>query len=118
MLIQRLLVYGGAGLLSAGLTLVGLQSLLADRLERAALANQVSATSFNLRLVALALERFPREAVAEISGLTLAATPPPEASGIDPLLSGIDPLLKRQSDGLHPLCQESCPLGLTHPPGA
>jgi two-component system osmolarity sensor histidine kinase EnvZ len=120
MLIQRLLVYGGAGLLSAGLTLVGLQSLLADRLERAALANQVSATSFNLRLVALALERFPREAVAEISGLTLAATPPPEASGIDPLLSGIDPLLKRQSDGLQAeLCRQlaSClPVQPSHSP--
>ena len=75
---QRLLVYGGVGLVSAGLTLVGLQSLLADRLERAAMANLANATSFSLRLADLALERFPREAVAEISGLTLAATPPPQ----------------------------------------
>jgi two-component system osmolarity sensor histidine kinase EnvZ len=114
MLIWRLLAYGGAGLISAGLTLVGLQSLLADRLERAALANQASATGFNLRLVALALERFPRETVAEISGLTLAATPPPE-------VSGADPLLKRQSAGLQAeLCRQlaSClPVQPSHSPG-
>lgn len=97
---QRLLIYGGVGLLSAGLTLVGLQSLLADRLERAALANLANATTFSLRLAALALERFPREAVAEISGLTLAATPPPQPRGADPLL-------ERQSAGLQAeLCRQ------------
>ena len=97
---QRLLVYGGVGLVSAGLTLVGLQSLLADRLERAAMANLANATSFSLRLADLALERFPREAVAEISGLTLAATPPTQPRGTDPLL-------ERQSAGLQAeLCRQ------------
>ena len=99
-LMQRLLVYGGVGLLSAGLTLVGLQSLLADRLERAALANLANATTFSLRLADLALERFPREAVAEISGLTLAATPPPQPREADLLL-------ERQSAGLQAeLCRQ------------
>lgn len=97
---QRLLVYGSVGLLSAGFTLVGLQSLLADRLERAALANLANTTTFSLRLAALALERFPREAVAEISGLTLAATPPLQPRGADPLL-------ERQSAGLQAeLCRQ------------
>ena len=97
---QRLLVYGGVGLVSAGLTLLGLQSLLADRLERAALANLANATSLSLRLADLALERFPREAVAEISGLTLAATPPPQPREADPLL-------ERQSAGLQAeLCRQ------------
>lgn len=99
-LMQRLLIYGGVGLISAGLTLVGLQSLLADRLERAALTNLANATTFSLRLADLALERFPREAVAEISGLTLAATPPPQPREADPLL-------ERQSAGLQAeLCRQ------------
>jgi two-component system osmolarity sensor histidine kinase EnvZ len=99
-LMQRLLIYGGVGLISAGLTLVGLQTLLADRLERAALTNLANATTFSLRLADLALERFPREAVAEISGLTLAATPPPQPREADPLL-------ERQSAGLQAeLCRQ------------
>ncbi|MEB3105246.1 MAG: histidine kinase, partial [Cyanobacteriota bacterium] len=63
-------------LLAGTATVLGLQLLLAARVERAALKRLGRDTAYNLRLANLALERLPRDAVGEISGLQLAATPP------------------------------------------
>ncbi len=63
-------------LLAGTATVLGLQLLLAARVERAALKRLGRDTAYNLRLANLALERLPRDAVGEISGLQLAAAPP------------------------------------------
>lgn len=70
------LALAAAGLTAGGATLLGLQLLLATRLEQAALLRLSQSTAFSLRLADLALERYPRDAVAAISGLDLAAAPP------------------------------------------
>ena len=68
-----------AALLAGAATVLGLQLLLAARVERAALKRLGRDTALNLRLADLALERLPRDGVAQLSGLELAPSPPPEA---------------------------------------
>ncbi len=73
----KLLAYGGCGVSLWLLSLLLIQSLLARRIERARMAQLGSEVAFSLRLGELALERLPMDAVAELSGLELASTPPP-----------------------------------------
>ncbi|MFO7628829.1 MAG: ATP-binding protein [Prochlorococcaceae cyanobacterium] len=64
-----------------GLSLLVLQALLAQRLERAQISQMGPEVAFNLRLGELALERLPPAAVAKISGLRLQVGPPPPMGG-------------------------------------
>lgn len=76
----RLLAYGACGV---GLTLLSLalvQGLLGRRIARAQMAQLGQEVAFSLRLGELALERYPLETVAELSGLQLAPLAPPNAS--------------------------------------
>jgi two-component system osmolarity sensor histidine kinase EnvZ len=59
----------GAGV--SALSLVLLQTLLAQRLERAQIAQMGPEVAFNLRLGELALERLPPAALSRLSGLPL-----------------------------------------------
>ena len=59
----------GAGV--SALVLALLQTLLAQRLERAQIAQMGPEVAFNLRLAELALDRLPPEALARLSGLPL-----------------------------------------------
>lgn len=96
----------GAALLAGGATVLSLQLLLASRIERAALRRISQTTALSLRLSDLALERYPREAVASISGLELVAAPPV------PPGSPVPPQLRRQGAWLRAaLCAEleACP---------
>ncbi|MEO1004066.1 MAG: ATP-binding protein [Cyanobacteria bacterium J06638_7] len=73
----QLLAYAGWGVSLWLVSLLLIQTLLARRIERARMAQLGSEVAFSLRLGELALERLPMEAVAELSGLQLASTPPP-----------------------------------------
>jgi two-component system osmolarity sensor histidine kinase EnvZ len=75
----RLLAYGACGVGLWLLSLLLIQSLLARRIVRARMVQLGSEVAFSLRLGELALERYPMEAVAELSGLQLASAPPPAA---------------------------------------
>ena len=59
----------GAGVSALALAL--LQTLLAQRLERAQIAQMGPEVAFNLRLAELALDRLPPEALSRLSGLPL-----------------------------------------------
>ncbi|MFZ9216305.1 MAG: ATP-binding protein [Vulcanococcus sp.] len=71
----------GAGISALALAL--LQTLLAQRLERAQIAQMGPEVAFNLRLGELALDRLPPQALARLSGLPLrvGTTPPVSADG-------------------------------------
>ena len=71
----------GAGISALALAL--LQTLLAQRLERAQIAQMGPEVAFNLRLAELALDRLPPEALARLSGLPLRVgeRPPVSADG-------------------------------------
>ena len=71
-------VLAGAGISALGL--VVLQSLLAQRLERAQIAQMGPEVAFNLRLGELALDRLPPQALARLSGLPLRVGPFPPVS--------------------------------------
>ncbi len=80
----RLLAYGACGI---GLTLLSLalvQGLLGRRIARAQMTQLGQEVAFSLRLGELALERYPLETVAELSGLQLAPLAPAEASPVTP----------------------------------
>ena len=66
-------VLAGAGISALGL--VVLQSLLAQRLERAQIAQMGPEVAFNLRLGELALDRLPPQALVRLSGLPLRVVP-------------------------------------------
>ena len=74
-------VLAGAGL--SGLCLVVLQTLLAQRLERAQISQMGPEVAFNLRLGELALDRLPPQAISRLSGLPLrvGARPPVSDDG-------------------------------------
>lgn len=99
------LALAAAGLTAGGATLLGLQLLLATRLEQAALLRLSQSTAFSLRLADLALERYPRDAVAAISGLDLAAAPPLDPGPLPARVARQGRLLRRE------LCRllEGCP---------
>jgi two-component system osmolarity sensor histidine kinase EnvZ len=92
----------GAGVSALGLAL--LQTLLAQRLERAQIAQMGAEVAFNLRLAELALDRLPPAALARLSGLPLlVADRPPRRT---------DQRLSRQAAQLQAdLCQrlDPCP---------
>ncbi|MCU0529178.1 MAG: ATP-binding protein [Cyanobium sp. Prado107] len=73
----KLLGYGACGLGLWLLSLLMIQSLLGRRIVGARMSQLGSEVAFSLRLGELALERYPMEAVAELSGLQLASQPPP-----------------------------------------
>ncbi|SBO41901.1 ATP-binding protein [Cyanobium sp. NIES-981] len=73
----RVLAYAACGLLLWLLCLVTVQALLSRRLARSQMIQLSSEVAFSLRLGELALEQYPMEAVAELSGLELAKSPPP-----------------------------------------
>lgn len=79
--LPRLLAYGAVALATGAATAAVLQGLLASRLEWAATRRLAAETALSLRLADVALERLPREAVAEQSGLVLA--PRPAAMGTE-----------------------------------
>ena len=85
----------GAGV--TAFTLALLQTLLAQRLERAQITQMGPEVAFNLRLGELALDRLPPAALSRLSGLPLRV-------GADPPLSA-DARLKRQARQLQ---QELC----------
>jgi two-component system osmolarity sensor histidine kinase EnvZ len=93
----------GAGV--SALCLALLQTLLAQRLERAQISQMGPEVAFNLRLAELALDRLPPAALARLSGLPLlVAERPPTAAG--------GGRLQRQAARLQAdLCQrlEPCP---------
>ncbi|MFM8936294.1 MAG: ATP-binding protein [Vulcanococcus sp.] len=92
----------GAGV--SALCLALLQTLLAQRLERAQIAQMGPEVAFNLRLAELALDRLPPAALARLSGLPLLVVDRPPR--------GTDPRLRRQAAQLHAdLCQrlDPCP---------
>ncbi|MFZ9951660.1 MAG: ATP-binding protein [Vulcanococcus sp.] len=92
----------GAGV--SALTLALLQTLLAQRLERAQIAQMGPEVAFNLRLAELALDRLPPEALARLSGLPLRVGERPPVSA--------DGRLRRQADALRRhLCRrlDPCP---------
>ena len=68
----------GAGV--SALVLAVLQTLLAQRLERAQIAQMGPEVAFNLRLAELALDRLPPEALARLSGLPLRVGERPPVS--------------------------------------
>ena len=69
----------GAGI--SACTLALLQTLLAQRLERAQIAQMGPEVSFNLRLAELALDRLPPAALTRLSGLPLRVGDHPPLSG-------------------------------------
>ncbi|MCP9830507.1 histidine kinase [Synechococcus sp. HJ21-Hayes] len=69
----------GAGV--SALSLVLLQALLAQRLERAQIAQMGPEVAFNLRLGELALERLPPAALSRLSGLPLRVGELPPTGG-------------------------------------
>jgi two-component system osmolarity sensor histidine kinase EnvZ len=71
-------VLTGAGI--SAFCLAVLQSLLAQRLERAQIAQMGPEVAFNLRLGELALDRLPPQALARLSGLPLRVGPFPPVS--------------------------------------
>ena len=85
----------GAGI--SALSLVLLQTLLAQRLERAQITQMGPEVAFNLRLGELALDRLPPAALARLSGLPLRV-------GVHPPVSR-DGRLQRQARALQ---QELC----------
>ena len=92
----------GAGISALALAL--LQTLLAQRLERAQIAQMGPEVAFNLRLAELALDRLPPQALARLSGLPLLIGERPPIS--------TDGRLRRQADQLRrDLCQrlDPCP---------
>jgi two-component system osmolarity sensor histidine kinase EnvZ len=96
--------YGLVGAGISALVLALLQSLLAQRLERAEIAQMGPDVAFNLRLAELALDRLPPEALARLSGLPLRVGDRPPTSG--------DRRLRRQADQLRrDLCArlDPCP---------
>ncbi len=102
----RTAVITAGAALAGTATVLGLQLLLAARVERAALKRLGQQTSLNLRLAELALERLPRDGVAQLSGLELAARPPRMERG------SIPGRMAQQAGQLHSeLCQQlgTCP---------
>jgi two-component system osmolarity sensor histidine kinase EnvZ len=98
----------GAGV--SALCLALLQTLLAERLERAQISQMGPEVAFNLRLAELALDRLPPAALARLSGLPLlvAERPPTPLSGV----AAASGRLQRQAARLQAdLCQrlEPCP---------
>jgi two-component system, OmpR family, osmolarity sensor histidine kinase EnvZ len=92
----------GAGISALALAL--LQTLLAQRLERAQIAQMGPEVAFNLRLAELALDRLPPEALARLSGLPLRVGERPPTSD--------DTRLRRQAEQLRQhLCRrlQPCP---------
>ena len=90
----------GAGISALALAL--LQTLLAQRLERAQIAQMGPEVAFNLRLAELALDRLPPQALARLSGLPLLIGERPPVSS--------DGRLRRQADQLRgDLCQRLDP---------
>jgi two-component system osmolarity sensor histidine kinase EnvZ len=69
----------GAGVSALGL--VVLQALLAQRLERAQIAQMGPEVAFNLRLGELALDRLPPSALSRLSGLPLRVGERPPSGG-------------------------------------
>jgi two-component system, OmpR family, osmolarity sensor histidine kinase EnvZ len=104
--------YGLLALVSAGLTLVGLQLLLGRQLAQQQRNQLVAGVSANLLLGAVALERFSPEALAELSGMHLAEGPLPPP-GHEPRWPAIDPgALQQQTISLRrDLCRrlDPCP---------
>ena len=103
-----------AAVRTAGIALVGagvsalclalLQALLAQRLERAQIAQMGPEVAFNLRLAELALDRLPPAALARLSGLPLLVAERPPSGG--------EGRVRRLAAQLHAdLCQrlEPCP---------
>ena len=90
--------YGLVGAGISALTLALLQTLLAQRLERAQIAQMGPEVAFNLRLAELALDRLPPDALARLSGLPLRVGDRPPTSG--------DGRLRRQAAQLR---QQLCP---------
>jgi len=92
----------GAGL--SGFCLVVLQTLLAQRLERAQITQMGPEVAFNLRLGELALDRLPPQALSRLSGLPLRVGSRPPVSD--------DGRLRRQAEQLQTeLCRrlKPCP---------
>lgn len=78
----RLLAYAAVGLGLWLLSLLLVQTLLSRRLARSQMVQLGSEVAFSLRLGELALESYPMDGVAELSGLELAEDhPPPGARG-------------------------------------
>lgn len=73
----RLLAYAAAGVSLWLLSLGVVQTLLARRIAGAEMDQLGTEVAFSLRLGELALERYPMETVAELSGLKLSRQPPP-----------------------------------------
>ncbi len=73
----RVLAYGAGGLGLWLLSLLLVQTLLSRRLARSQMVQLGSEVAFSLRLGELALESYPMESVAELSGLELAEDHPP-----------------------------------------
>ena len=78
--VHGLLAYGGLGLLSGAVTTLALQGLLTRPIEQQELQRLAQETAFSIRLTELALERYPRSAVAQLSGLVLEPRPPRSAT--------------------------------------
>ena len=77
---RRLLAYGSLGLGIASLTLVLLQTLLAQRLERSRIEQLGGDVAFSLNLGSLALESLPPTGLAQVTGLRLAVGRTPAGS--------------------------------------
>jgi len=84
--------YGLVGAGVSALILATLQSLLAQRLEGAQIAQMGPEVAFNLRLAELALDRLPPAALSRLSGLPLRVGDRPPTSP--------DPRLRRQAQEL------------------
>jgi two-component system osmolarity sensor histidine kinase EnvZ len=96
--------YGLAGAGISALTLALLQTLLAQRLERAQITQMGPEVAFNLRLAELALDRLPPQALARLSGLPLRV-------GERPPLSTDGRLIRQASQLRQHLCRrlQPCP---------
>ena len=121
---RSVLAYGGLGLLSAALTTLALQGLLTRPIEQQELQRLAQETAFSIRLTELALEHYPRTAVAQLSGLVLRPQPPAaDQPRPTPQPAARERLPSRASQFRQALCRElgSCrPLVVrSHPqPGA
>ena len=90
----------GAGI--SALALVLLQTLLAQRLERAQISQMGPEVAFNLRLAELALDRLPPEALARLSGLPLRVGERPPTSDDTRLGRQAEQLRQHLCRRLHP----------------
>ena len=100
--VSTALRYGLVGIWVALLSTAQLQALLAERLQRARIAQLGPEVLFQVRLAELALDRLPPAALARLSGLSLRVGALPPTSN-NPALAAEGRLLRQE------LCRELRP---------